>query len=156
MADQELTAGNFCWVDFATPNPDGAKAFYQRVFNWKFSDNSMPDDGVYTMISTVDGDGVGGLFQMPEEMKKAGVPPHISIYVEVGSVDDCVKKAKDLGATVRMEPFDVFDYGRMAVLVDPTGATFSLWQSKSNDCNRTMASREAHGVLLARTDDYKC
>jgi len=29
-------------------------------------------------------------------------------------------------------PFDVMTYGRMAVLQDPTGAVFSIWQAKSH------------------------
>ncbi len=147
MSDQKLTTGNFCWIDFATPDPNSAKAFYQKVFNWKFSDDPLPDGGVYTMIRAADGGYVGGLFQMPNEMKKAGVPAHISNYVAVESVDNSAKKAKDLGATIKMEPFDVFDYGRMAILIDPTGAAFSLWRCKSDDNGGEMASREAHGMF---------
>lgn len=147
MSDQKLNTGSFCWVDFATPDPDVAKTFYQTVFGWKYNENPMPDGSVYTMISTVDGEGVGGLFQMPDEMKKANVPPHISNYVEVKNVDDSTKKARDLGASVRMEPFDVSNYGRMAILIDPTGAIFSLWQSKSTDCEGVMANSKAHGMF---------
>lgn len=147
MSDQKLTTGNFCWIDFATPDPDRAKAFYQKIFNWKYSDTPMPDGGVYTMINTADGGSVGGLFQMPDEMIKTGVLPHINNYVAVENADDFVKKAKDLRATVRMEPFDVFDYGRMAILIDPTGAIFSLWQSISHDDEGEMAGRETHGMF---------
>jgi uncharacterized protein len=147
MTDQKLNTGSFCWIDFATPDPDEAKNFYQKVFNWKYSESPMPDGGIYTMISTVDGDGVGGIFQMPEEMRKANVPPHISNYIEVENVDDATIMARNLGATIIMEPFDIFDYGRMAVLIDPTGAGFSLWQTKSNDCEGAMASRETHGMF---------
>lgn len=147
MSDQQSNTGNFCWIDFATPDPNGAKAFYQKIFGWKYSENPMPDGGVYTMISAVDGDAVGGLFQMPDEMKNANVPPHISNYIEVENVDDFTKKGRQLGATVKMEPFDIFDYGRMAILFDPTGAGFSLWQSKSTNCEGAMASRETHGMF---------
>jgi predicted enzyme related to lactoylglutathione lyase len=149
MSDQKLVIGDFCWIDFATPDPDGAKIFYQKIFGWKYRKTPMPCGGVYTMISTTDGDSVGGLFVMPDEMKQAGVPPHISNYIEVENADDSTKKASDLGATIKMEPFDIFDYGRMAVLIDPTGAYFSLWQSKSNVSDREskMASCETHGMF---------
>jgi predicted enzyme related to lactoylglutathione lyase len=147
MSDQKLNTGCFCWIDFATPDPEGAKIFYQKVFNWQYSESPMPDGGVYMKISTVDGGSVGGLFQMPEEMKKVSVPPHISNYIEVENVDDSTRKARNLGAAVRMEPFDIFDYGRMSVLNDPTGAGFALWQPKSNDCEGAMASRETHGMF---------
>ena len=147
MTSQELITGNFCWIDFATPDPEGAKAFYQKVFGWQYADTPMPCGGTYTMISTASGDGVGGLFLMPDEMKNANVPPHISNYIEVKNVDESTSKAENLGATVKMEPFDVFDYGRMAVLLDPTGAAFSLWQSKPQDCEGSMANRETHGMF---------
>lgn len=39
-----------------------------------------------------------------------------------------MKKAKELGGTIMLEPFDVFDSGRMAVIGDPQGAVFSIWQ----------------------------
>ena len=149
MSDQKLVTGNFCWIDFATPDPDGAKIFYQKIFGWKYGETPMPSGDVYTMISTTDGDGVGGLFLMQDEMKQANVPPHISNYIEVENVDNYTKKASDLGGTIKMEPFDISDYGRMAVVIDPTGGHFALWQSKSNasDCEGKMASRETHGMF---------
>ena len=33
---------------------------------------------------------------------------------------------------VMMEPFDVMEHGRMAVLQDPQGAVFCAWQAKSH------------------------
>jgi uncharacterized protein len=45
-------------------------------------------------------------------------------------VDEAVKKAEGLGAKVLAPPFDVMDVGRMAVLQDPTGAVFEVWQPK--------------------------
>lgn len=147
MSKQILIPGNFCWIDFATPNPDRLKVFYQKVFHWKYNDNPMPEGDVYTMISTADGGSVGGLFQMPDEMKKTGASPHISNYIAVDNADDIAKKAHDLGATIRMAPFDVIDYGRMAVLIDPTGASFSIWQCKPSNYDSEMAQREAHGMF---------
>ena len=47
-------------------------------------------------------------------------------------VDAAVAKAKSLGATVLAPPFDVMDAGRMAVLQDPTGAVFQVWQAKKH------------------------
>jgi predicted enzyme related to lactoylglutathione lyase len=40
-----------------------------------------------------------------------------------------VKRATGLGAKVFAPPFDVMDAGRMAVLQDPTGAVFHVWQA---------------------------
>jgi predicted enzyme related to lactoylglutathione lyase len=65
-------------------------------------------------------------------MKSQGVPPNWGTYAAVESADEAAQKAKSLGGTVLMEPFDVMEHGRMAVIQDPTGATLSVWQAKSH------------------------
>jgi uncharacterized protein len=50
----------------------------------------------------------------------------------VDSADDTAAKAKKLGGTVLLGPFDVMEHGRMAVIQDPTGAVFSLWEPKDH------------------------
>src|SRR5258708_26801439 len=81
---------------------------------------------VYTMLR-LDGKDVGALYQKGEVMKD--VPTHWASYISVTSADEIAAKAKALGGTVMKEPFDVFDAGRMAVITDPTGATFCIWQA---------------------------
>lgn len=46
----------------------------------------------------------------------------------VEDVDATVARVTEAGGTVLMEPIDVLDAGRMDVVSDPVGATFSLWQ----------------------------
>ena len=58
------------------------------------------------------------------------MPPHWNSYVSVASADASAAKAKELGAKVMVEPFDVMDAGRMAVISDPTGAVVSLWEPR--------------------------
>ncbi len=149
MPNNKIAMSHFCWIDIATPDPDGTKIFFQKIFNWQYHNQPMPDGSVYTMISARAGGDVGGLYQMPDEMKAAGVPPHINNYIAVESVDKSVQNAEELGATVKMAPFDVFDYGRMAVLNDPIGAAFALWQveESSLDCESHLASHEVHGMF---------
>jgi predicted enzyme related to lactoylglutathione lyase len=59
-------------------------------------------------------------------------PPHWNSYVTVESADETALRASDLGGKVVSEPFDVFDAGRMAVLQDPAGAFFMVWQPREN------------------------
>jgi predicted enzyme related to lactoylglutathione lyase len=66
---------------------------------------------------------------MPPEMASQGIPPNWLSYVYVTSADESAAKAKELGATLMKEPFDVMTVGRMAVVQDPTGAVFALWQA---------------------------
>ena len=50
---------------------------------------------------------------------------------QTACIDATTARAKELGAGVSVEPMDVMDIGRMAVLVDPVGAVFALWQAKT-------------------------
>jgi predicted enzyme related to lactoylglutathione lyase len=75
----------------------------------------------------LDGKDAGALFEKDESMKD--VPTHWASYISVTSADEIAAKAKALGGTVMKEPFDVMDAGRMAVIIDPTGAPFSIWQA---------------------------
>ena len=105
-----------------------AKKFYTELFGWGFNDNPMGPDMVYTML-TLDGKEVGASYQMTSEMASQGVQPHWLSYALVDSADESAAKARELGATLIKEPFDVMDVGRMAVVQDPTGAVFAIWQA---------------------------
>jgi uncharacterized protein len=121
--------GSFSWAELATSDPAAAKKFYSSLFGWGVKDNPMgpsPED-VYTLLQ-IGGKDVAALYRMMKEQAQQGVPPNWMVYVTVENADESAKKAKSLGATVITEPFDVMDYGRMAVIQDPEGAIFSIWQ----------------------------
>ncbi|HEX4900576.1 MAG TPA: VOC family protein [Pyrinomonadaceae bacterium] len=123
----EYKPGTFCWVELGTTDGEAAKKFYTQLFDWEFDDHDMGPGGVYTILKQ-NGKDVGALYTMPEEMTANGVPPHWMSYISVANADEATAKAKSLGANVMKEPFDVFTMGRMAVIQDPTGAMFALWQ----------------------------
>jgi uncharacterized protein len=120
--------GTFCWVELGTSDAKGAKKFYTELFGWDFTDNPIGPDMIYTMLRQ-DGKDVGALYQMPPEMAAQGIPPHWLSYASVTNADETAAKAKEAGGTLRKEPFDVFTVGRMAVVQDPTGAVFAIWQA---------------------------
>ena len=124
----EYAPGTFCWVELGTTDGEAAKKFYTELLGWSFTDVPMGPAGVYTMLNQ-DGKDVGALYTMPEEMTAHGVPPHWLSYASVKNADESAAKAKELGGTLMKEPFDVFDVGRMAVVQDPTGAMFAIWQA---------------------------
>jgi predicted enzyme related to lactoylglutathione lyase len=121
--------GSFCWPELATTDEGAAKKFYTTLFDWSFEDSPAGPDMVYTMLKKK-GKDVGALYKLGPEQK--GVPPHWNIYVSVASADATAKKAKDLGAKVLMEPFDVMDFGRMAIIEDQQGARICLWEAKKH------------------------
>jgi len=54
------------------------------------------------------------------------------VYMTVTNADQAATKAAQAGGTVLAPAFDVMDVGRMAVVQDPTGANFCLWQAKNS------------------------
>src|SRR5256714_12402946 len=127
QTQMEHAPGSFCWIELATTDGPGAKKFYSELFGWKGQDSPIGPDMVYTMLKLNDKD-VGALYQKGEMMKQ--VPTHWASYISVTSADETAAKAKSLGANVIQEPFDVMEHGRMAVIADPTGAHFCIWQPK--------------------------
>jgi predicted enzyme related to lactoylglutathione lyase len=129
----EVTAhppGAFSWVELGTSDLAGAKDFYGKLFGWSFVDSSMGDGGVYTIFKRK-GKDVAASYQI-DPQRMPGVPPHWMLYVATADADATAAKAAEKGGAVMMPPFDVFDLGRMAVLKDPTGAPFSIWQARKN------------------------
>ena len=123
--------GTFCWPELSTSDPIAAKKFYSTLFGWQIKDTDMGPNGIYT-IFTLGGNDVSACYQQDEAQAKNGVPPNWGTYISVESADAAVAKAKTLGGTVLMEPFDVMEHGRMAVITDPQGATFCVWQAKAH------------------------
>ena len=123
--------GTFCWVELGTTDSAAAKTFYTQLFSWEYEDHPMGPGMVYTMLK-LNGKDVGALYELMPDMRAQGVPPHWLSYVSVSNTDETAEKAKAAGATIVKEPFDVMTEGRMAVIQDPTGALFALWQAKNH------------------------
>lgn len=128
MAERDsYKPGTFSWVELASRDTDGAKAFYTGLFGWSYEDNPVGEGSVYTMFSQ-DGRAVAALHAGQQE----GMPPVWLSYVTVGDADAGTERAKELGASVFAGPFDVMEAGRMSVLADPQGAAFALWQPRDH------------------------
>lgn len=123
----EHPPGAVSWVELSTTDADAAKAFYAGLFGWEADDNPIPGGGVYTMLR-VDGAAVAALYGQMQE----GAPPNWLSYVTVERADAAAARAKELGATLITEPFDVMDVGRMAVVQDPQRAVFALWEPRAH------------------------
>lgn len=122
------TEGTPNWVDLQTTDVDAAKAFYAATFSWSFDDMPMPEGGAYS-IATIDGHRVAAIAPQSPPMIENKVPPVWNTYIAVDDVDAAAAKVAGAGGTVAMEPFDVMDAGRMAFVLDPSGAPVALWQA---------------------------
>jgi uncharacterized protein len=118
--------GTFSWTDLSTPDPGAAKGFYGSLFGWDFED--LPAGGSVYSMAFKDGARVAAVYGLQQQ----GQPPAWVAYVTVESADATAAKAKELGATLISEPFDVMEAGRMAVVQDPTGAVLCVWQPGEN------------------------
>lgn len=122
--------GVFCWAELATPDEQGAQSFYGELFGWK-AEQGQPEAGGYAMLKK-DGQMVGGRYELKAEQKNMGIPPHWMTYVRVQSADETAQKISQSGGSIMMQPFDVMDYGRMAVAKDPAEGVFSIWEPKNH------------------------
>ncbi len=123
--------GGFSWIELATTDQKAAKAFYTSLFGWTFEDSPMGPDDFYTMFS-LKGRECAAVYTMRKDEQAMGLPSHWNLYIQVESADDCAKHAAELGAKVLAPPFDVAEHGRSAVIQDPAGAVFLLWQPKQH------------------------
>jgi len=127
---EKHSPGSFCWIELATSHQGGAKNFYTTLFNWTVNDFPMGPEGVYSIFQLQGRDAAAG-YTMREEQRSQGIPPNWLLYVAVADADAATKRASELGGNVCVSSFDVGEMGRMAVLQDPTGAAFAVWQAKT-------------------------
>ena len=142
-----------CWVDTLQPDPEAAVAFYRDLFGWEFTEpGSMPGDppGRY-FVAQLGGRDVAGVGSQPPE----GVPPAPgwNTYVWVESADDAAEAVKSAGGGVVVAPFDVLPAGRMAVVTDPAGALFCLWEAKGRRGVQLVNEPGAWSMSLLNTRD---
>jgi uncharacterized protein len=114
--------GVFVWNELLASDIERAKSFYAAVFGWTAEEMDMGEAGVYTLFNKADGENAGGAMQKPD------APAAWYPYLAADDVDAGVDKARKLGAQIFAEPVDVETVGRVAVLADPTGATFGLYK----------------------------
>lgn len=119
--------GRFCWTDLGALKPAGAEAFYAKVLGWSGRSYPIPQGGDYTLLRTEDGD-AAGLYEQSPDQRAQHIPPHWLVYVAVANAEATAKLARELGGHVVVDAYDVLELGRMAILLDPTGAMFAVWE----------------------------
>ena len=136
--------GTFTWVELATTDQNAAKGFYASLFGWTIDDQPIGPDEVYTMFKIDGRDAAAGCSLRAQELL-LGVPPHWNLYIAVANADESAKRAGELGGKVIASAFDVMEAGRMAVIQDPTGVMFCLWQAN-----------KSHGIGIAGVGGTLC
>lgn len=140
-----------CWFELASTDAGASLAFHQALFGWGHVHNDMGEMGYYTFLRNATGT-IGALCGMPPGSE--GRPSAWNVYFAVAHVDASVARARELGGQLLAEPFDVPGHGRGAVLADPTGAAFCVWQAASADSGDfTMFEDHAVGWVELATRD---
>jgi len=121
MADNGYAAGTPIWVDLSSSDPNASETFYAGLFGWS-ADEADEQYGGYRMLRQGD-------------KAVAGLGPQMSpgpvvwtTYMKTDDASATVAAAKSAGGNVLVDPMDVGPQGRMAILQDPAGAVFGLWQ----------------------------
>ncbi len=119
--------GRFVWYDLMTDDPGGAADFYTRLIGWK---TRTWDDGGQKHTLWTNGDTpFGGVIELSEEARAAAAPSQWLAYVAVPDIKATVSRTVELGGSVLHGPTDIPGVGTWAVLTDPQGAVFSVYQS---------------------------
>jgi hypothetical protein len=120
-----------CWVETLTDDAEAARRFYGGVFGWTFAGSGTVsgDPPAEYYVARLDGADVAGIAPLPGAVE----PPAPAWYTHV-AVDDLAattQRAREAGAQILLEDWDASPAGRLAVLSDPHGAVFCLWQGQT-------------------------
>ena len=135
-------SGMFGWEELITNNIESAKMFYSELFDWQAHDVDLSDTtrdrtpsdratshdmGRHTIFTCASAtDAIGAI-------RSVSVPPDSIIgsatwvtYLSTSDISATITRAKTLGASVQVAETYLPTVGRLAILVDPTGAIFGL------------------------------
>ena len=122
-AEYRGVTGTWCWNELYTEDTATSVAFYEAIGGFTDAPMDMGPMGTYHVLESA-GKGRAGVIKSP----MPGIPQHWLPYVQVGSADDTVAKAKRLGFDVKVAPTDIPNVGRFSVFVDPLGASIGVLQ----------------------------
>ena len=114
----------FCWYELNTHDTEKAKDFYSKLFGWEIG--GSPDYTEWKQGNR----SLGGMMKSQPEC--GPMPPNWTPYIMVDSADAFAKKIKSNGGNVMMGPADIPGTGRFAVVSDPQGAAFAIYEPLKN------------------------
>lgn len=119
--------GTFCWAILFSTDIQASTKFLDSLFGWKSELLSKEREPEYVSFSLEGKHVAGGSIAYDPS-----APSFWSSYISVDNVDEMASRAEQLGAKITIPPIDTQGAGRMATIIDPTGAAVSLWQPKKH------------------------
>jgi hypothetical protein len=117
-----------CWYELITHDLAAVAPFYADLFGWDAVERTIEGVGPYT-IARLGGQSVAGLMSMRREW--GDVSPRWQVYIAVADCARAAEQAAALQGSVIAGPMDVPEVGRFALLADPCGAVFAVFQAPS-------------------------
>jgi uncharacterized protein len=145
-----------CWVDTITEDLTAAQRFYGGVFGWEFvGPGPTPGDppGEYYVLRVSDLDVAGAGRFGGRAGGRDPLPAGWTTYVAVADVDEMADEVREAGGTVVEEPVDAAPAGRLAIVADPAGAVFGLWQAGQRAGAQLVTTPSAWAMSLLTTPD---
>ena len=118
--------GCLTWNELHTPDVDAATSFYGGLFGWTTAAMDTGGGPPYHVIRN--GDRSNGGITATQE----GEPPNWIPYFAVESLDRAMSAASEGGGATLGGPIPM-PAGRIAILRDPQGAVFALWEGQLED-----------------------
>ncbi len=138
-----------CWVDTLQPDPRAAVDFYSDLFGWEIAGpGPMPNSEAYYVARTGDRD-VAGIGALPPNAPA----PAWNTHVRVDDAAAAAQRAERAGGSVLVAPFDALPAGRMAVLADPSGAAFCVWEARTREGAQRVNEPNAWAMSALHTND---
>lgn len=128
MAEQSQV-GRAGWMDLTVEDAPAVRDFYAAVVGWKPEPVSMGDYSDFNMVLPESGEPVAGVCHA--RGSNAGLPPVWLVYWVVADLDASVEACRQAGGEVVAGPRGMGGQGRYAVLRDPAGACFALYEPES-------------------------
>jgi len=140
-----------CWVAAVHPDPERAVGFYTELFGWEAESLMPPDSPGSYFVCRLRGRDVAAV------VSQHGAPPPPTpvwaTHVWVESADETAAKVAAAGGSVLGEPFDSPGGGRVAVVSDPAGPVFCLWEPGERRGAQLVNEPGAWSMSLLSTPD---
>ncbi len=125
--------GTLCVADLMTLDQEAASAFYEKLFGWKIMKED--EEAAHRYYHIFNGDEfIGGI--PPAAFCAPNRSAALADLCAGGDCEATAAKAKQLGARMYMPAMKIEDVGWMAVMADPQGAAFAIFQAARKDSGR--------------------
>ena len=118
--------GTLCWNELVTADVDAATGFYGAMFGWTFE--PMEGNRIRYLIIRNDERANGGVRQ-----PQGPEPNYVLAFFATDDIDDAVSRVQQLGGASHSGVIDVAEGLRVAMVGDPQGAVFGLYDGPLED-----------------------